>query len=129
MEIPSSREVVDLLLRWQRAELTERDVHHRAERWWAALPDDLDVPEWDSDSAVIHVLGMLDVLNQELIVAADVPHLVTFLENAPANPRYERERLEAYWASVDWERRRDALTGHPHYAVPRTRASPDDSER
>ena len=103
-----------LVMQWQRGEITERDVHERAEHLWDQR-DWPDYPTSDARSIAIEVLAQLDILNHQLITVEDVPAIVDFLNTPPGSEEDAWEQWQRYWDNVDLDKRKQALRGHPSY--------------
>ena len=102
-----------LLDGWYRGLVSPAEVHHFAEQWMAkiCLVDDID-----RSLAVFEVLSQLDILNQQLIIRADIPEMLKFLDYAKTNPSEARDNWNKYWKSVDFKERAEMLSQSDFYA-------------
>ena len=103
-------EVRAVLQAWQRDELTARKVHDWAEDRYAASAFE---PE---DEVVNEVLAKLDTLDMNLTTTADVPALLTALEQPPAEMQDTIAALERYFDSVNIAARIIQCAADPLYA-------------
>src|SRR4051794_3941721 len=107
---PDRRVLVELLERWARGEITERQVHEEAETliedWgWPRLPKS------DPRSIPVDVAHELEALNVQWIFEDDIPAMLTFL-NTPAGGEAEAWRVwESYWEGIDYDDRKAKLSG------------------
>lgn len=110
------QQLQDLLGRWQRGEIDERDVHEEAERLWDCYVDDKEYSEGEFESIAMDILINLDSLDRQLVTPEDIPAMRTFLAT-PLGQEYEGWQLwERYWAGVDFEQRRQSLLGNMYYS-------------
>lgn len=84
-------EIADMLRRWQAGEVSAREVHAWAEDRYARMPE-VDVDDWEGlhgaeESVANEVLGELDRLNMNLVLAEDVPIYLEFLATPPGSFR------------------------------------------
>jgi hypothetical protein len=107
--IVTRAEVGRMLVDWEAASVSAAEVHGWAERHYAVADRQ---PE---DQVVNEVLARLDMLDIDLIVAADVPALRRLLESMPARLPDALNEYEAYVDSIDLRRRRQELAGDPFY--------------
>jgi hypothetical protein len=124
MEDIERRQLRDLLQRWQRGEVSEREVHEEAEALWehyAPLKGhDEDAPQ----SIAMGVLSNLETLNWQLITPEDIPAMLAFLETPLGQERQGWQAWHRYWQGIDFNQRRQSLRNNPYYAK-----SPSRSER
>jgi len=106
-----------LLKRWQRGEIDERSVHEEAERIWASKDEWPVYPDTDPESIPMDVLEQLDVLNHQLIIPADIPAMLAFLDTPLGEEQRGWEEWERYWQGVDIDARRSALMHNPYYST------------
>lgn len=105
------REVDDLLRAWEAGDRDARAVWEAAERVWSAH-------EWDAEPAddiVAEVVGLLDALPQQLVVAQDVPAIRRFLGAATGDATAAWTEWTAYWDAVDLPARAARLSSDPLY--------------
>lgn len=108
-----------LLHRWQTGELTEREVHETAEAMLEQLPPLPVYPASSPQSIPMEVLYDLDILNHQLITAADIPALLAFLDTPPGHEPEGWRKLQVYWEGINFDQRRQALADNPYYATSR----------
>ena len=106
-------DLIALLTRWQRGELTAAEVHAWAEEHY--LPGELPDAD-DEGSAAGEVLARLDMLDQNLIVPEDVPVYLDVLAAPPGQLRVAVERFEARLREIDYASRIAALRTVEPYA-------------
>jgi sRNA-binding protein len=104
------------LLRWQSAELNERQVHEEAERIWAQGSPWPELPDEHALSIVAEVARILDSLNSEWVTVEDVPTLLSFLDTPPGDEARAWSSWRTYWNHVDFSSRRHDLEANPYYA-------------
>lgn len=104
----------ELLLRWEQGLVRPEEVHEEAE----SLVAECGLPaksRSDPASLVVEVLAHLEIMNQQLVVAEDVPFILDFLSTASGKERDAWQAWEAYWNGIDYEQRKQALASNPFY--------------
>lgn len=111
-------DLVSLLTRWQRGELSASEVHAWAEVRY--LPGDTAFDDEDEDedygSAAAEVLARLDMLDQHLILPEDVPLYLELLRSPRGELAAAMERFEAEHGQIDFGARVIALRCIAPYA-------------
>lgn len=110
------QQLQDLLGRWQRGEIDERDVHEEAEIFWERYADDKEYGKGDSESIAMDILINLDSLDRQLVTREDIPAMLSFLATPPGQEHESWQVWERYWDSVDFEQRRQSLAGNGYYS-------------
>lgn len=106
----------EILDQWESTALSAAEVHAAAEsltaRWaWQVCSRD------EPGSIVNEVLAQLDVLNQQLIIADDIPEIRAFLLTPAGAETAAWRRWECYWNQIDYGARAEQLREEPAYAV------------
>ena len=107
--IGTRAEVRRVLFDWEAGRVSATEVHGWAEERYAVSNSE---PE---DAVVNEVLARLDMLDVDLLVAADVPALKRLLESHPSRLPEALTEYEAYVGAVDVPRRQRELAGDPLY--------------
>lgn len=105
----------ELLTRWLKGDLDERDVHEEAERLWSQSEEWPEYSEEDPRSIPLEVLSQLEILNHQLITKEDVPAMLRFLDTPPSRELDAWRRWREYWDEVDFDKRRQELKDNPYY--------------
>ena len=115
MSIVTRADLKELLLAWQRGEMTTRAVFEWAqEKYW---PGDVEFDDMDDDSssAANEVLSALDQLPMNLILPEDVPIYVELLEATDGDFSNSYEKFRASINRIDILNRRESLTSDEFY--------------
>jgi hypothetical protein len=107
--IVTRAEVRQVLLDWEAGRVSASEVHGWAEGHYAVAHTE---PE---DEVVNEVLARLDMLDVNLVVAADVTALKRLLDAQPAGLTEALNEYGACVESIDLSRRRRELAGDPLY--------------
>lgn len=104
------------LAAWEKGEVDERFVHEWAEqelstRGWRDFPAD------DPRAIEMEVLGLLEILNHELVIRKDVPEILAFLRTVPGEEPAAWARWRQYWNMIDFEARRQELADRQYYCT------------
>src|SRR6478672_8912374 len=94
-----------LLARWEAGELTERQVHEKAETWWEAEEWPV-LLETDPRSMQIEVLSVLDSLNVQWVTKQDIPAIRRFLRTPVGEETAGWRAWKRYWDGVDFDKRK-----------------------
>lgn len=105
-----------LLLSWQKGELSEREVHEQAEVLWSQNPQWEEYLPNDPRSINFEVAQQLELLPVQLIIPDDIPYFLTFLETPFGQEKEAWEFWTDYWNSIDFEERLIALLDNPYYS-------------
>jgi hypothetical protein len=116
MKAPQAQWLKSLLVKWQSGEISARDVHEEAEAMMESC-EWQELPRTAPESVMYEVLCQLDILNQQLIVADDIPAMLKFLGSTPSELDMAWQEWERYWNDVDFAERRRRLQGSDFYAV------------
>ncbi len=108
MTLVSRDEVRRILLRWKSDELSEQQVYDWANDRWAV---EEVLPE---DDVVAEILSSLDILDINQITKDDVPAFIEAL--AILDVEEALGRLDAYFRTIDFDRRTQDLRRVPFYA-------------
>ena len=115
LEAPDRAELRELLLRWQRGEITFYEVVEEVEaieeRVWPDV-DVIDFPPDDPRSLPTEIVSIISMGHVAPLLADDIPLLLECL-NAP--PQSEAEALERLWTRLetpDHERRAEEFMLH-----------------
>jgi hypothetical protein len=103
-----------LLVDWRDGRRTARQLHEDAE----ALMESIgwkDLPQSNPQSIQYEVLSQLDALNVQLITIDDVEAFLEFLETPEGKEEEAWAHWDAYWSSLDFSARREALHNDPYY--------------
>lgn len=108
--------IIDLLERWKLGQLTEIELHEEIESFWERgnWPQ---FPREDPRSILVEVLSQLDILNHQLIAKDDIPAIIEFLHTPKGKELEAWKSWKEYWASVDYERRKQLLKHNPYYST------------
>jgi hypothetical protein len=107
--------LIELLIKWQKSEITEQIIHERAE----ALAD--QYKSWPKfsrskpQSIPFEVLSQLDILNAQWIIKDDVPIILEFLKTSKGKEEEAWEKWLEYWNNVDYEKRRNLIKHNEYY--------------
>ena len=113
------RDIVRVLERWQRGEMTAVQVQAFAEQHYCV--EGVEHDDWEGDgeervSVASSVLGVLENLAIDLVTADDVPALLDFLDTRRGFYHPRERLLRRLLAEADFEHRRRALRDTPPYA-------------
>jgi hypothetical protein len=114
-EIRTTREeIIEVLTKWDGGELTTEEVWKWAnQRYW---PGDTEYDDWESDgSAANEVLCLLDNLDMNLILPADVPIHLEFLRTPPGKFEEGFAKWQTAIEGIDWKKRGKQLRKDPIY--------------
>ena len=112
----SRSSVRSLLVAWQSGKVDEQFVHEAAEELEAGLEAEGDFPRSDPRSILKEVVSQLSILNHQLVIRADIPEILRFLDAPQGEELQGWSRWSEYWDSQDYEQRAKDLAG-TYYAV------------
>jgi len=127
MEDLQRHQVRDLLQRWQRGEIDERQVHEEAEVLWDCYVPGEEYDRESPQSIALDVLSSLETLNVQLVTPEDIPAMLRFLETPADQERRGWQIWHQYWRSIDYNQRRQSLRDNPYYSI-RQRCSEHERE-
>jgi len=104
----------DLLQKWQRGEMSVKEVHEAAEELWEkGAPPEYD--ENDPRSIAAEVLMQLDMMHVQWITLEDVPAILAFLDTPPGQDMAGWAEWGRYWDNIDWDARKKQLADDRFY--------------
>ncbi len=106
-------ELRSLLYRWEAGELNGDEVQREAELRVEQLRPLPELDENNPDSIPLDVLNILESLYNELIIAADIPAILRFLETLPGYEVDGWTQWRSYWHSIDFDSRLKLLVESP----------------
>lgn len=115
MDIPpkvTRDELANLLVKWERGELTAQQVWDWVSaRYW---PGDTEIDDWEDDlSATNEVLAHLDSMDINLVVLDDIPIHRRFLMATQENTAQAYEAWKTELNSIDYKQRIKTLRDNP----------------
>ena len=108
-------EIREVLLQWQRGDISERDVHEQMEALWERR-EWPELPDIDDESIAIQAVMKLDGLNVEWITRDDIPAFLDFLGTALGRAPEGWAQWRRYWDSVDMTQRQEQLRDNTYYS-------------
>jgi hypothetical protein len=107
-------ELSDLLAKWERGESTAQEVWDWVDaRYW---PGDTEIDDWDGDlSATNEILALLDSMDINLVLVADVPIHQRFLTSSREQTAQAYEVWKSELDAIDYGQRLKALRDDPMF--------------
>ncbi len=107
-------ELVDLLAKWERSELTAQQVWGWvSDRYW---PGDTEIDDWEGDlSATNEILAELDSMDINLVLVDDVPIHRRFLASPQGQTAQAFEAWKSELESINYRQRQRSLRDDPMF--------------
>ena len=109
-----------LLLSWERREISTQGVHEAAESLLETCDVSFELSRGDPRSIEAEVLSQLDILNHQWITRDDIPTFLQFLAAKAGEEERAWAQYTAYWQTVDFGKRKRDLAGHHYYGISKT---------
>lgn len=104
--------LIEMLLKWKKGDVSERDVHEMAEDLLERQEDE----SARSDKVEQEALIQLDALPQQWITVEDVSAMVTLLQTPRGEEAKGLAEWSEYWENIDFRKRARQVASNPYYS-------------